>query len=96
MAISDPFIIENGSAIMIPKNYFKIRYEFTKNGYKIIELGTPYRIIREKLAVVRNQTGVQYCWVWRMTVGRDCKRQRLTSEFGQLAKRGNTANHSKY
>ena len=55
--ITDPFIIENGSAILIPENYFKIQYEFTRQlqGYNIIELGTAYSIIREKLDVVKNR-----------------------------------------
>jgi mannosyl-3-phosphoglycerate phosphatase len=57
--ITDPFIIENGSAILIPETYFVIHYEFTRRAqrYNIIELGTAYCIIREKLEIVRNRTG---------------------------------------
>ncbi len=55
--IIDPFIIENGSAILIPENYFEIQYEFTRQlqSYNIIELGTAYSVIREKLNVVKNR-----------------------------------------
>ena len=28
--ITDPFIVENGSAILIPESYFGINYEFTR------------------------------------------------------------------
>ncbi|MBW6462516.1 MAG: HAD-IIB family hydrolase [DPANN group archaeon] len=38
-----PFIIENGGAIFIPKDYFSFDYPFDKvmNQYNVIELGTP-------------------------------------------------------
>jgi mannosyl-3-phosphoglycerate phosphatase len=57
--VTDPFIVENGSAILIPETYFVIHYEFTRSAqrYNIIELGTAYCIIREKLEIVRNRTG---------------------------------------
>jgi mannosyl-3-phosphoglycerate phosphatase family protein len=49
-----PFIAENGGAIFIPKNYFKtmITGLTERNGYFIKELGTPYRILREKLTEI--------------------------------------------
>ena len=67
--ITDPFIIENGSAILIPQTYFPLNYEFTKQtkGYNIIELGTPYCIIREKLELVKNRTGAKIVGFGDMT-----------------------------
>jgi mannosyl-3-phosphoglycerate phosphatase len=49
-----PFIAENGGVIFIPKNYFKTMITGLKgrNGYFIKELGTPYRILREKLTEI--------------------------------------------
>jgi mannosyl-3-phosphoglycerate phosphatase len=44
-----PFIPENGGAILIPKDYFSQKFNFTKedSDYFIIELGTPYTELRE-------------------------------------------------
>lgn len=46
--IDHPFVIENGGAIFIPKNYFgfKFGYDKIKNNYFVIELGTPYNILK--------------------------------------------------
>lgn len=44
-----PFISENGGAIFIPKGYFSQKFNFTRKDpdYLIVELGTPYKKIRE-------------------------------------------------
>jgi mannosyl-3-phosphoglycerate phosphatase len=49
-----PFIAENGGAIFIPQHYFKKMPASLRkrNGYFIKELGTPYRILREKLTEI--------------------------------------------
>jgi mannosyl-3-phosphoglycerate phosphatase len=87
--ISDPFITENGAAIVIPENYFKISYGFTKQaiGYNIIELGTAYRIIREKLVTVRNRTGVTIVGFGDMSVEEIAKDSGLPLGLAQLAKK---------
>jgi len=87
--ICDPFITENGCAIVIPENYFKISHEFTKQtvGYKIIELGTDYRIIREKLAAVKNRTGVNIVGFGDMTVEEIAKDTALPLHLAKLAKK---------
>lgn len=50
-----PFISENGGGIFIPKGYFSQPFPFTKEDseYLIIELGTPYRKIREAFARIK-------------------------------------------
>jgi len=58
----DPFIPENGGAIIIPKNYFKSvfdkkgNYPIRENQYIIIELGTPYEIILDTLTKIKKST----------------------------------------
>ena len=86
--MNDPFITENGSAIVIPENYFKISYGFTKHtlGYKVIELGTSYRIIREKLAALRKRTGSNIVGFGDMTVEEIAKDTDLPLYLAQLAK----------
>ncbi|MGE5637429.1 MAG: HAD-IIB family hydrolase [Chloroflexota bacterium] len=51
LEIISPFIVENGGAIIIPKDYFTFSFSFSKkvNGYYVIELGLPYSVVREKL-----------------------------------------------
>lgn len=77
LQVTDPFIIENGSAIIIPENYFEMQYEFTRRlqGYKIIELGTPYLVVRDKLDVVRNRKRVHVVGFGDMSaedIAKDC------------------------
>jgi len=86
--ITDPFIVENGSAILIPETYFGMHYEFTRRaqGYNIIELGTTYCIIREKIEVVKNRTGANIVGFGDMTVEEITKDSGLPLYLAQLAK----------
>ncbi len=87
--ITDPFVIENGSAILIPENYFGTHYEFTRQvrGYNIIELGTAYHIIREKISIVRKQTGANIVGFGDMTAEEVAKESGLSLYLAQLAKK---------
>ena len=87
--VTDPFIIENGSAILIPENYFKIQYEFTRRhqGYNIIELGTAHSIIREKIDVVKNRKGATIVGFGDMTAEEIAKDSGLPLYLAQLAKK---------
>ena len=51
MMTRDPFIVENGGCIFIPEGYFPFEFQYDRvaDGYILIELGTPYREIREAL-----------------------------------------------
>ncbi|MFC1961601.1 mannosyl-3-phosphoglycerate phosphatase [Chloroflexota bacterium] len=62
LGINAPFIVENGGGIFIPQRYFKQDFPFqrTKNGYRIIELGTAYREIRRVLERIRRETGISF------------------------------------
>ena len=89
MKINDPFISENGSAIFIPQNYFKINYKYTRQalGYNIIELGTPYGVIREKLVAVRNQTAANIVGFRDMSVEEIANDCGLPLSLAKLAKK---------
>ena len=88
LQINDPFIVENGSAILIPETYFWIQYEFTRQiqGYNFIELGVSYRDIREKLSNVRAHTGVNIVGFGDMTAEEIAKDCGLPLHLAQLAK----------
>jgi mannosyl-3-phosphoglycerate phosphatase len=59
MCVQDPFIVENGGAIIIPKNYFPFVPACSKHTakYDIVDLGVPYAVVREKLARIKLETG---------------------------------------
>lgn len=56
MGVEDPFISENGGAIIIPKNYFKSLLDENKDDYIIIKLGTSYNIIIDTLTKIKKST----------------------------------------
>jgi mannosyl-3-phosphoglycerate phosphatase len=58
MDVQDPFIVENGGAIIVPKNYFPFIPACSKHTekYDIVDLGVPYAVVREKLARIKLET----------------------------------------
>jgi mannosyl-3-phosphoglycerate phosphatase len=60
LGIHDPFIVEDGGAIFVEREYFTTDYTFhrTVGELHAIELGTPYETIRQELEGVRAQTGI--------------------------------------
>ena len=65
-----PFISENGGAVYIPDRYFKFSYEFQKRirGYRIIEIGTPHKILLNFLKEIGDDTGVAIEGVSQMSI----------------------------
>lgn len=56
IGLIDPFISENGGGVFIPEDYFDFNFEYggEMKGYKVIELGTPYKDIRRALDDMRS------------------------------------------
>lgn len=56
--VRDPFIVENGGAIYVPKEYFRFPFSYTKaaGDYLVIELGASYSEIKQRLKLV-SETG---------------------------------------
>ncbi len=63
LKVEDPFIVENGSAVIIPEDYFDFTYPYHQSlpGYHIIELGTPVAEIRWAVAEIRTRLDL-VCW----------------------------------
>lgn len=59
--IQDPFIVEDGGAIFVEEGYFKKEFTFDRilGSFRVIELGTPYEVIRRAIEAVRAETGIQ-------------------------------------
>ena len=60
LMISDPFIVENGGAIVINRGYFPFPYEYHRavRDYHVIELGMPYSEIRKKLREISEKNNL--------------------------------------
>jgi mannosyl-3-phosphoglycerate phosphatase family protein len=74
MGLSEPFIIENGGAIIIPEDYFGpssllLAKNYKKFGnYIIIELGKPAYVIRRKLNILRKKFKIEFKGVADMSL----------------------------
>lgn len=57
LGVKDPFIIENGAAIIVPKDYFRFPFSFSRiiDEYFVIELGVPYEDVRNRLRRLKDE-----------------------------------------
>ena len=62
--LGSPFIVENGSAVYLPRNHFSLKilgkFGVERDGYRVIELGRPYAEIRAALDAVGERYGLKY------------------------------------
>ena len=69
LGINEPFVVENGAAIFIPKHYFPFNYACTKtSSYNTIRLGAPYEILRQKMAEIKKKTAAKIVGFGDMTL----------------------------
>ena len=59
LRIQDPFIVENGGAILIPDGYFQFPLDANRrvNGHSVVELGCPHELLVEVLAMASLESG---------------------------------------
>jgi len=88
LQINDPFIVENGGAVFISQGYFPFDFEYHKveDGYQVIELGIPYHRIREILARIRDDTGLNFRGFGDMSTEEVASLTSLDLEAAQRAK----------
>lgn len=70
LGIDDPFIVENGGAIFIPKNYFKDISIKNKeiDGHNVIEIGTDAETIRNKLKRIRRENNINFLMISDLSI----------------------------
>ncbi len=70
LGIRDPFIVENGAAIFLPRRYFTIPYKArpAAHGLEVIVLGRSATEIRRALRTIRKETGLSFRGYHEMTV----------------------------
>lgn len=88
LGINDPFIVENGGAIFIPKDYFSFSFAYDKvtQDYLVIELGTPYTKVRQKLKKAEEESGCRIIGFGDLSVEEVAQRTGLNLKFAELAK----------
>lgn len=86
LEINDPFISENGGAVFIPEGYFG-DVKFDKiDGYEVIELGTPYRKLRDVLNRIEKSVDCKITGFGDMTAEDIANVSGLDPESAALAK----------
>lgn len=84
----DPFIVENGGAIYVPRGYFPFALKSAKqrDDYDVIELGAPYLELVEALRAASQQSGCEVLGFHDMTVADISRRTLLPVRGAELAK----------
>lgn len=61
LGLSDPFIVENGAAILLPEGHFPSPHGSTcaAGPYRVVELGVPYARLVAALREIREATGLR-------------------------------------
>jgi mannosyl-3-phosphoglycerate phosphatase family protein len=85
----DPFVVENGGGIYIPKGYFPfvIPGALEQVGYLMLSLGIPYATIRKKFAELRERTGINVRGFGDMTTEEVADLTGLTRQEAAQAKK---------
>jgi len=88
LGIKDPFIVENGGAIFIPKDYFRLpfAYDNVLQDYFVIELGLPYQEIRRRVKRLQEEVGGQLVGFGDMSVEEVARETALNLRLAELAK----------
>lgn len=62
LGLDTPFIVEDGGAIFIEAGYFPFPYDYHRvtGGYRVIEMGMPYRDIRRALREIRRKNNLAF------------------------------------
>lgn len=83
----DPFVVEDGGAIFIPKNYFSLDFEssFITEKYKVIEIGEKYTKLRKFLTDLKKDFP-EIKGFGDMTIKELVQDSGLSTEHAKLAK----------
>jgi mannosyl-3-phosphoglycerate phosphatase len=86
LGLSDPFIIENGGAVVIPDGYFddfEIVPHTRKNGYSLIEIGGRSNEIRKRLARIREEIQIDFKGTTDMVMNEISKKVQIPLPFAK-------------
>jgi mannosyl-3-phosphoglycerate phosphatase len=88
LGLHEPFIVENGGALFMPKGYFPFALSESgvKGPYQVIEIGTPYVKLRSKLREIGQALGCKLKGFGDMSAEEIRERTGLTQAEAVLAK----------
>jgi mannosyl-3-phosphoglycerate phosphatase len=88
LGLPDPFVVENGGAILIPEGYFPVPRAFFRPAgvYGMIELGVPYARLTQALHEIRRVTGFDLYGFAEMRPEEVARRTGLDLEAARRAK----------
>ncbi|MBI4462146.1 MAG: HAD-IIB family hydrolase, partial [Acidobacteria bacterium] len=69
LGLTDPFVVENGGAIYVPRQYFPFTVPgaHPRSSFEVLELGTPYDKLVHALAEAAAATGVEVRGFFQMS-----------------------------
>ncbi len=87
LRLSDPFIVENGGAVVIPDGYFD-EFEISvprtrRNGYSLIEIGGHSIEIRKRLARIREELQINFKGTTDMALNEIRKKVQIPLPFAR-------------
>ena len=88
LANQDPFIVENGGAVYIPRGYFpfSVPAALHRGDYEVIELGAPYQVLLAALASAAQEAGCRVVGFHSLSVAEVSLRTHLPIHQAELAK----------
>jgi mannosyl-3-phosphoglycerate phosphatase len=88
LGLSHPFIVENGSAIFIPRAYFPFPFDYHKavDDLLAIELSIPYSRVRKLLAKISKENDFRFTGFVDMSAAEVAEITGLNLESAKLAK----------
>ncbi|MGE3154417.1 MAG: HAD-IIB family hydrolase [Nitrospiraceae bacterium] len=88
LQLPHPFVSENGGAVFSPEGYFSISPDeaVQRDDYEVIELGTPYALLRQALRELEQAVGVQLRGFGDMSVEEIAERTGLCEAEVHLAR----------
>lgn len=90
LGLSDPFIVENGGAVVIPDGYFddqELNMYTMKDGYHLIEIGGRSSEIKEKLSRIRNDFKIEFKGASDLTLNELSKKLNMSLPFAKRMSR---------
>jgi mannosyl-3-phosphoglycerate phosphatase len=85
----DPFIVENGGALYMPRNYFPFTLQVPayRDGYAVIEFGAPYNELVETLRAASSESQCRVIGFHDMSIQEVSLRCGISMDLAVLAKR---------
>ncbi len=87
--IKSPFVVENGGAIFIPRDYFRLPFTYDKatQDYLVIELGILHQDITKRLRRLQEESNIQIIGFSNMSVEEIARDTALTLKLAEYTKK---------